>query len=413
MNKKSRIKIGSALLIIAFLFCGLANAQVPVTDSQDTKSTIKNWLTNIKESKVVVSTMNTAKKTSAAIGTAKKAVSEYVLENKKKIEVKMAKVKEYKEKVEEYKKEYEKYKAQLDEGIAKAKELKAQAEGAIQTAKDTVQTAKDTAAAAKGMAEMAKDKVSSKLGIENGGDDYVVEESVPASISEASVNTAAVTLNNPTPRIAANAQAVSKVGAVAAKVASSRRPFNSVTGAVSATANINAASVEAISMAAPAVNATMENAPIMGAAQLSVGEADLKKVAPQAIVADIAAKAEVQSDVVAKNTNQPELKSEELTAKPREVNKAQFDAVKLDKNSIKSAVKNNVEEDKADNSERNNSPNKNDLQAELKKLDEAKINQAPKHINNEEFNNQLKASDEAKLKALQATANKKTGNYGR
>ncbi|MBQ7286041.1 MAG: hypothetical protein IJW72_07330 [Alphaproteobacteria bacterium] len=413
MNKKSRIKIGSALLIIAFLFCGLANAQVPVTDSQNTKSTIKNWLTNIKESKVVVSTMNTAKKTSAAIGTAKKAVSEYVLENKKKIEVKMAKVKEYKEKVEEYKKEYEKYKAQLDEGIAKAKELKAQAEGAIQTAKDTVQTAKDTAAAAKGMAEMAKDKVSSKLGIENGGDDYVVEESVPASISEASDNATAVTLDNPTPRIAANAQAVSKIGSVAAKVASSRRPFNSVTGAVSATANINAASVEAISMAAPAVNATMENAPIMGAAQLSVGEADLKKVAPQAIVADITAKAEVQSDVVAKNTNQPELKSEELTAKPREVNKAQFDAVKLDKNSIKSAVKNNVEEDKADNSERNNSPNKNDLQAELKKLDEAKINQAPKHINNEEFNNQLKASDEAKLKALQATANKKTGNTQR
>ena len=130
-------------------------AQAVVSDTQSTGKTVKQWFTEVKESKTVVGTMNTVKKTSAAIGTAKKSVSEYVLENKEKIEAKLAKVKEYKEKAEEYKAEYDKYKKQLDENIAKAKELKEQAETGIETAKETAAAAKEAAGAA---VDAAKDK---------------------------------------------------------------------------------------------------------------------------------------------------------------------------------------------------------------------------------------------------------------
>ena len=227
MNKTSKIRSGLVLLIIASLFCGVARAQVPVTDSQNVKSTVKNWMTSIKESKVVVGTMNTVKKTSAAIGTAKKAVSEYVLENKRKIEEKLKKVQEYKEKVEAYKKEYEEYKKQLDEGIAKAKELKEQAEEGIQTAKDLASTAKDAVSSVKDIAEAAKDKVSDKLGLPHDEGD---SSSAPAVESSADVS--AATASSPTPQNTTAQSAVT--GAVSAgqasgtapKVSSSRRAFS-------------------------------------------------------------------------------------------------------------------------------------------------------------------------------------------
>lgn len=230
MNKKSQVTIGLALLIMASLLCGSANALgIPVTDSMNTKSTIKNWFTNLKESKVVVSTMNTAKKTSAAIGTAKKAVSEYVLENKKKIEEKMAKVKEYKEKAEKYKKDYEKYKAELDEGIAKAKEMKEKAEEGIQTAKDTAAAAKGMAETAKGMADAAKDKVSSKLGIEKDGtENSAGGDNAAGSIAENQLSDGSEPNVLPAAGVTAGTQTapavVQKTPSVS-KVTASRRPF--------------------------------------------------------------------------------------------------------------------------------------------------------------------------------------------
>ncbi len=223
MNKKSEIKLALALLFAAFLYCGSVSAQVPVTDSQNVKSTIKNWFTNIKESKVVVSTMNTAKKTSAAIGTAKKAVSEYVVENKKKIEEKMAKVKEYKEKAEQYKKDYEEYKKQLDEGIAKAKEYKEKAEEGIQTAKDTVAAAKDMASAAKDMADSKIASVNDKLGAsskENTSDNVGADtQSNEATASEEATQKADVMVQ-------------AQTGMTAGTVSTTRKPF--VSTAVSA-----------------------------------------------------------------------------------------------------------------------------------------------------------------------------------
>ena len=242
MNKKPEMKLGFALLIIASLFCGSVHAQIPVTDSQNTKSTIKNWFTNLKESKVVVSTMNTAKKTSAAIGTAKKAVSEYVLENKKKIEEKMAKVKEYKEKVEKYKKDYEEYKKQLDEGIAKAKELKQQAEEGIQTAKDTAAAAKGIAAAAKDTVNSKIGSVSDKLGIESGNSGSASAAAPVAETEAPSVEQASSAVRNTAVSAVQSKPAV----ASAAAVSTTRRPFTGA-GAGSSAGSIVSAGQSVVS----------------------------------------------------------------------------------------------------------------------------------------------------------------------
>lgn len=275
MNKKSEIKLGIALLIIASLLCGAAEAQVPVTDSQNTKSTIKNWFTNLKESKVVVSTMQTAKKTSAAIGTAKKAVSEYVVENKRKIEEKMAKVQEYKEKAEKYKKDYEKYKSQLDEGIAKAKEMKEKAEEGIQTAKDAANAAKGMAASAKDMANSKIGAVSDKLGIEknNAGEAAAPEAQTAAADNETSAagenGAAAATPQMQAPDVA------SPTGSPA-EVATTRRPFVSGGSAVSTAAG-NSAAVTTVGAARPVASGIA----VEGAApnkQIPANAAKLKNV---------------------------------------------------------------------------------------------------------------------------------------
>lgn len=173
MKKCFRKKILSVFL--SFLFVGLsfttAQAVVPVTDTQSTFKTIKQWFTEVKESETVVGTMQTIQKTNAAIGTAKKSVSEYVISNKEKLEEKIAKVQEYKKKAEEYKKEYDQYKKQLDENIAKAKELKEQAEAGIETAKETVEGTKETV-------EGAIDNAKEKAGISS-ADEYT-EDTAPA-----------------------------------------------------------------------------------------------------------------------------------------------------------------------------------------------------------------------------------------
>lgn len=341
MNKKSQITIGLALLIIASLFCGSANAQVPVTDTANTKSTIKNWFTNLKESKVVVSTMNTAKRTSAAIGTAKKTVSEYVVENKKKIEEKVAKVKEYKEKAEKYKKDYDKYKAQLDEGIAKAKEMKEKAE-------EGIQTAKDAAAAAKDMADAAKDKVNDKLGIEDDEDDKIAEENdvaedqaqTPENEEAASSTDGLNASDSPTA-----SSAVKNVPSIS-KTTVSRRPFGSaaavaagnraivsggtaaIAGNVSASApvmQISAApaaevALERTQVAAEAINEAIEDSPV--AAKDLVAEkavAPLKAVSGETVLqkaepAELAVRPQVQDTAVSVSEKIPAVRGIEAKA---------------------------------------------------------------------------------------------------
>lgn len=157
MRKCFRKKILSVFLVLLSISQGVGQvqAQAIVSDSQSTIKTIKQWFTEVKESKTVVSTMQTIQKTNAAIGSAKKSVSEYVLANKEKLEEKIAKVQEYKKRAEEYKKEYENYRKQLDENIAKAQELKEQAEDELAAAKETILA---TQTAAKDMVEQTKEK---------------------------------------------------------------------------------------------------------------------------------------------------------------------------------------------------------------------------------------------------------------
>lgn len=185
LRKKFLIVFLTGLFV--FAVSGEALAQAVVSDTQSTGKTVKQWFTEVKESKTVVGTMDTVKKTSSAIGTAKKSVSEYVLKNKQKIEAKIAKVKEYKEKAEKYKAEYDKYKKQLDENIAKAKELKEQAEAGIETAQDTVSAAREAAGGAMDAAGAAVDAAKDKAGL---GEEEKAVETVSPSTSE-NENTAA------------------------------------------------------------------------------------------------------------------------------------------------------------------------------------------------------------------------------
>lgn len=166
MKKSVKVKFLCILLASLFVFAAPSSVQafgIPVLDTSSFVQAIKQTISAIKESKVVVGIITTVKKTSAAIGTAKATVTEYVIKNKEKIEAKVEKVKEYKERAEEYKKEYEAYKAMLDENIAKAKEMKEMAEQKYNQAKDTVNKVKDTVDTVKDTANAAIDTAKNKV----------------------------------------------------------------------------------------------------------------------------------------------------------------------------------------------------------------------------------------------------------
>ena len=201
-------------------------AQAVVSDTQSTGKTIKQWFTEVKESKTVVGTMDTVKKTSSAIGTAKKSVSEYVLANKEKIEAKIAKVKEYKEKAEAYKEEYDKYKQQLDDNIAKAKEMKQQAEDGLETAKQATAAAKD---AASGALDAAKEKAGMSANEQTGDATAPEGETAQTPEQTATAETAE----------AASAGEITVKPAVTPAV-STRQPFGG-TGAAAADAQLKEA----------------------------------------------------------------------------------------------------------------------------------------------------------------------------
>lgn len=192
MKKSVKVKFLCVLLVSLFAFATPYQAQalgIPVLDTSSFVQAIKQTISAIKESKVVVGIITTVKKTSAAIGTAKATVSEYVIKNKEKIEAKVEKVKKYKERAEEYKKEYEAYKAMLDENIAKAKEMKEmaeqkynQAQDTVNKVKDTVGTVKDTANAAIDMAKNKADDIKGKVNDVTdkvGGAVSTVRDSIP------------------------------------------------------------------------------------------------------------------------------------------------------------------------------------------------------------------------------------------
>ena len=104
MKCKGQIRGGAAFLAGLLAFCSAkqAYALFPALDTSSLVQGIEQTITAVKESTVVVNTMETVKKTSAAIGTAKKTVTEYVTDAKKELEETVKKVNEYKKQVEEY-----------------------------------------------------------------------------------------------------------------------------------------------------------------------------------------------------------------------------------------------------------------------------------------------------------------------
>ena len=177
MRKSDFSKIFAiALMSASMLYVPKAEAMIPVIDGTSIANTIKDWMNNIKETKLVTDTVAFANKTSAAIGDAKKSVSEYVIKNKEKAEEKLKKLNEYKKQAEEYKKEYDEYKKMLDENIEAAQKLKAEAEAKLaeaQEMKASVEGALSEAQATAGaVGDLAQSKISdaaSKAGISSSG----------------------------------------------------------------------------------------------------------------------------------------------------------------------------------------------------------------------------------------------------
>ena len=177
-NKTKTYIIGMFLAgFMCISFPSGAYAQLPALDSMSFIKTIKQWFTQIQQSQTVINAMKTVQKTSAAIGTAKATVQEYVVENKKKIDAAIKKVNDYKEKAENYKKEFDKYKSQIEEKVQdvkdkvdevkdkvedvknKVEDIKSQAEGYVEQAKSTVQNVKDKVEDVKDKVEDVKNKV--------------------------------------------------------------------------------------------------------------------------------------------------------------------------------------------------------------------------------------------------------------
>ena len=248
MGRINYAGIGFAVLIAAAVWApSVQAAGIPVADAPSASNTTKDFLQRVKESKFVMDTVNMANIASAAIGDAKRSVSEYVVKNKEKIEKKLEKVKEYKEQAEEYKKQYdeykawvdekaakvkeykeeaEKYKSEIEKGIEQAKEFKEQAEAGIEMAKDAAKTAQQAAGAVKDVAQSKIDNAAGKAGIDLGGS----SSGPDMTSSGSSVSSPSVSPNNggSVPAVSVSGSAGSAVPAVSAP-ASTRTAFGGAT----------------------------------------------------------------------------------------------------------------------------------------------------------------------------------------
>lgn len=155
-------KQNEALSFFVALFFALGNtvtAQAQVVDTQSFFQSIKDTFNQVKESETVVKTMDKAKKMSAAIGTAKKTMTELKTAYETKIKANMEKIQKYADKAKEYKEKYDKYKAQLDSAIDKAKDLKDKVEDGIDKAKELKSKVEDGIDKAKDLKDKVQDGI--------------------------------------------------------------------------------------------------------------------------------------------------------------------------------------------------------------------------------------------------------------
>lgn len=301
---KSRLLM---ILLGILLVPAYSNAIVPTADVPGTTQAateVGNTANNVQESATQVSQYQ---KTMAAMGTAKKSVSDYITKQKEKLQKKMEKLQKYKEQVEEYKAKAEAYKAEAEAKIAEAKEYKAQIEDGIEQAKeykaqaeDAIDTAKNAGAIAKGMASAATDKVSgvvdsakAKAGIENNSNtDNEASADVadePASVKTASqANIVDTPVVAPTRRPIATSEPAVSSGSLSSGAAVSGAVSGSLAvsgGSPAALVNNDTGSLSAVSTAggmvdsltgqsAEVVAPALDAAPVV--AKLSAAEAEAK-----------------------------------------------------------------------------------------------------------------------------------------
>lgn len=196
-------KQNKALSFFVALFFALGNivtAQAQVVDSQSFLQSVKDTFNQVKESETVVKTIFKVKKMSAAIGTAKKTMSELKTAYETKVKAKMEKIQKYTDKAKEYKKKFDNYKAQLDtaidkakdlkdkveDGIDKAKELKDKVEDGIDKAKDLKDKVQDGIDTVKSKTDSIKDKVGDST--DDAVDENIIEDTKDETPSETTLD---------------------------------------------------------------------------------------------------------------------------------------------------------------------------------------------------------------------------------
>ena len=141
----------------------IVRAQIPTLDVPGTiqaATEVGNTLNNVKES---ITQVEQYQKTMSAIGTAKKTVTEFITNQKEKLQEKMEKIQEYKERVEEYKAKAEAYKAEIEDRVNQAKEKIDEVKDTVDEARDKINEVKDQAESIKGQVSDVIDAAKSKV----------------------------------------------------------------------------------------------------------------------------------------------------------------------------------------------------------------------------------------------------------
>lgn len=141
----------------------VVRAQIPTLDIPGTiqaATEVGNTLNNVKES---ITQVEQYQKTMSAIGTAKKTVTEFITNQKEKLQEKMEKIQEYKERVEEYEVKAEAYKAEIEDRVNQAKEKIDEVKDTVDEARDKINEVKDQAESIKGQVSDVIDAAKSKV----------------------------------------------------------------------------------------------------------------------------------------------------------------------------------------------------------------------------------------------------------
>ncbi|MBR2033148.1 MAG: hypothetical protein IKA03_00565 [Alphaproteobacteria bacterium] len=159
MKSVKQNKVLSFFVVLFFVVVNASITYAQVVDFLSVFQSVKDTTTQIKESETVVKTIGKVKKMSAAIGTAKKTVTELKAAYEEKVKKQIEKTQKYIDEAKKYKAEYDKYKAQLDTAISKAKELKDKVEDGIDKANDMKDKIENGIDKAKSAADSIKDKL--------------------------------------------------------------------------------------------------------------------------------------------------------------------------------------------------------------------------------------------------------------